>query len=131
MAPSVKVQIQNESLMRFAVHRAIMRGAHGGVTALRRSLSDTVGSGKHYGTLPNSSSAPGEYPTKQTGELLDSIGMQVQGEGEVGIGIIRATEAMRKLEFDMPSEGGRAPISKAFYDESVRAEILAAIRSGL
>lgn len=118
----VKLQLRAQSAMR--------QGAYSGVTKLRERLSDTFGSGRSYRGLPNPSSAPDEYPTRQSGHLLDTIGMQLVSEGNYQVGLINATQAMYKLEFEPPSEGGRAPINKAFNDADIRAAILEGVRNG-
>lgn len=60
------------------VAAAALEVALAGATATaqdaRRRVETQVGTGVHYPGLPNQSSAPGESPVNQTGDLLGTIG---------------------------------------------------------
>ncbi len=49
------------------------------VKRVRDGIVSGAKSGKHYASMPNQSSAPGEYSANQTGDLLNSIGYRMSG----------------------------------------------------
>lgn len=128
--PDVKVTI-DKTLIEFRAHKAIRLAALGATNELRSILSNTMGHGRRYKNLPNPASAPDEYPVKQSGKLLDSIGFEVVSNGYCVVGIMGASEDLFKLEFEPPSDGGRAPIARAFNDERVHSAMRAAIERGI
>ena len=108
--------MENEAKARAMTREAMNRQLKAGADLLRRNLSSTSGSGIQYPNLPNRSSAPGEYPTMQTGELRDGVGWEATPTG----GIIFIEDDLGKLiglEFSAPSEGGRAPMRMFITDE--------------
>ena len=58
-----------------AQHKKLMEeAALEGAAKLEANLSSTSGSGVKYPSLPHRSSAPGEFPVKQSGALMREIG---------------------------------------------------------
>ena len=49
--------------------------------------------GVKYSNLPNRSSAPDEAPAKQSGDLADSMGFQMQGAFKVQVGATAVSDA--------------------------------------
>ncbi|MGL5005371.1 MAG: hypothetical protein ACRDAM_20800 [Casimicrobium sp.] len=64
------------------------------------------GSGEKYAGLPNRSSAPGEYPARQSGELVNSIDARALTPLRFGIGSFNAPDHAYWLEFDPPGAPG-------------------------
>lgn len=93
--------------------------------ALRDELSsETHGTGIHWPTLPNRSSAPGEMPVKQSGALAEGVGIADDTSSATGVKVVidDDLEKLVDLEFAPPSvnpndppfgtreSGGRAPM---------------------
>lgn len=105
----------------------VEEGARTGAKTLKE-FSSQSGGGIHWDHLPNRSSAPGEYPAKQTGTLLRKIQMRKVSFMEARYGIVKAGEAQFNLEFFPTSMGGRAPLKKSAHDPKMHEAIKAAIR---
>ena len=86
------------------------------------------GSGAQYPGQPNRSSAEGEYPAEQTGQLRDSIGARRAGELRVEFGsIIDPPDHNLDLHFKPPDQGGRPYMDDALYDRDIHAAIKEAL----
>lgn len=118
------------ALMR-ARHRKLMaEAALAAAEKLEENLNSSEhGTGVHYARLPFRSSAPGEYPVKQSGELVAGVGA-AQGDGTAAQVVIEDTLGkLLGLEFSPPSDnpnqpgtpkrasGGRAPMWTTMNDE--------------
>ena len=66
---------------RKAIRRGSIRNARGMVKILKEGLQNPPKSGVKYKSLPNKSSAPGEYPATQSGTLLKSVKSRSVGLG--------------------------------------------------
>lgn len=112
-----------------ARHKTLMQeAALEGAVDLERNLSSTQGTGVHWSGLPNRSSAPGEYPVRQSGQLQSGVGVE-EGNGTAAEVVIRDDLGkLLGLEFSPPSSnpnqpgtpnrrsGGRAPMWETFTD---------------
>lgn len=90
---------------------------------------DQPGSGKHHEGNPNPSSAEGEYPAVQTGELLSSIDVQQVDYRtfEIGSFANRSREGFEhavELESRPPSQGGRPFLEMVMADPDFRKTLL-------
>lgn len=107
----------------------INRGAANAADQLKGDLS-RAGSGIHWPGNPNRSSAPGEYPARQTGELADSIGWRPAGPLLAEVGALNNPPAWAAyLEFQPvstrePGSGIRAWATKASLDPAFQAAFL-------
>ncbi|MGL5005441.1 MAG: hypothetical protein ACRDAM_21155 [Casimicrobium sp.] len=93
---------------------------------------DQPGSGVKYSSLPNRSSAPGEYPARQSGELINSIDAREIALASFGVGSFNAPDQAWYLEFDPPGAPGferstdsgvRQWLSRTMEDAEVQAAI--------
>jgi len=121
-------------------HKHLMReAALEGAVDLEANLSSTDGSGVQYPSLPHRSSAPGEYPTLQSGALRSGVGVE-EGPGTQAEVVIRDDLGkLLGLEFSPPSSnpnqpgtpkrasGGRAPMWETFTDGQTIADMNQAI----
>jgi len=119
------------ALMR-ARHRKLMaEAALAGAAKLEENLNSSEhGTGVQYARLPFRSSAPGEYPVKQSGELVAGVGAAQEGAGTTAKVVIEDTLGkLLGLEFSPPSKnpnqpgtpkrksGGRAPMWTTMTDQ--------------
>ena len=120
--------------------RLLEEAALAGALQLEENLNSTMGTGVQYPFLPNRSSAPGEYPTFQTGALRRGVGAE-RGPGITSLVVIHdARGKLLGLEFSPPSEnpnrvgaprrhsGGRAMVWRTMSDADTHARMLAAMR---
>lgn len=111
-----------EGLMDARVLRLMGAAALEGAVILEANLGSTSGGGVQYPNLPNRSSAPGEFPTRQSGELQSGVTAE-QGAGlDARVVIHDDPGKLLGLEFSPPSKnpnqpgtpkrhsGGRAPM---------------------
>lgn len=110
-------------LQRRLQQRAV-HAAHEAAEVLRAKLGGE-GSGVHYAGLPRRSSAPGEYPAKQTGELQASVGSRPR-KGGAEFGLLDAPPYTAALHFKPPAAGGRPVMDMALADDDIQR----AVRSG-
>ena len=108
-----------------------LKGAEAGAEVLRDKLSQE-GSGRHHGGQPNRSSAPGEYPALQTGDLRDSIAPQEVGDLHARFGPLAnpPPEAVL-MQVLPPDQGGRPYLDLAYADEDVRDAVLRGVKDEL
>lgn len=105
---------------------------------LKEKLSG-AGSGLHHPGLPNPSSAPGEYPAEQSGDLLACIGVQSTGPAQYEVGALNSVAPVPAeawaLEYPSPPSspitrqsphGARPWLSKALGDEELHDRLRAA-----
>lgn len=106
-----------------------LKGAEAGAEVLRDKLSQE-GSGRHHGGQPNRSSAPGEYPALQTGDLRDSIAAQEAGDLRARFGALNdpPPEALF-MQVLPPDQGGRPYLDLAYADEDVRDAVRRGVRN--
>lgn len=106
---------------------------------LKEKLSGP-GSGTHHPGLPNPSSAPGEYPAEQSGDLVRSIGHEAVDAFHQRAGALNSVAPVPVeafvLEFPSPpsspvkrstQHGARPWISKARLDSELRQRLREAI----
>lgn len=95
------------------------------------------GSGVQWPGQPNPSSAPGEYPAEQSGDLVGSLDAREVGPLHWQAGAFEAPPEAFWLEFPPPpgspfakktGYGARPWISKAFNDAELHARILQSLR---
>lgn len=105
-----------------------LEGAQAGAVVLRDKLSQE-GSGIHHPGLPRRSSAQGEYPAMQTGDLRDSVAARPAGVMRAEFGAINdpPPEAYY-MQILPPDQGGRDYMGLAYGDEDIRAAVLNAVR---
>lgn len=87
------------------------------------------GEGVHHEGNPYPSSAVGDYPTFQTGALMESLDVRQSGPLEFQIGFFsdmnaEGFEHAVELESRPPEQGGRYPIMKAWGDPEFRKAVL-------
>lgn len=114
-----------------ARHKRLMEAAaEEAAVALTENLSSTThGTGVHWGTLPHRSSAPGEYPVMQSGDLRDGVTSESTDGTAAKVVIEDDLEKLIQLEFAPPSDnpntpravatgvsGGRAPMWMTMTD---------------
>ena len=107
-----------------------LKMAEVGADVLRENLSAGSRSGRQYPDLPRRSSAPGEMPQEQTGELK---GMVESGKTENGayFGLVPKSAAQREkalnLELGAPSQNliARAPVRRTALDPRTLAKMRA------
>ena len=108
--------------------------AHAAVDYLRAAMNKP-GNGTKWPTLPNTSSAPGEYPAVQSRKLLDSLAVQ-QVAGEWHFGAFNAPPEAWALEYPTPpgspitrqsAHGARPWLSKLLGDPVAHAAIWASL----
>jgi hypothetical protein len=103
------------ALMDAQFSRAEAAGAQAAATFLAEKL-DQPGTGKQWPGLPNISSAPGQYPAKQSGALLASIKAR-QVNGVWFWGSFNTPPEGFYLEYPKPGDSGARPwMSKALSD---------------
>jgi len=100
-------------------------GAQEAAAFLREKLNQP-GSGNKWPGLPNTSSAPGEYPAKQSGKLLDSIDAQPLGQFWA-FGSFNAPPEAWGLEYPAPGHVARPWLSKALADPELRERVFHAM----
>lgn len=111
-----------------------------GAAQLHDNLSSTQGTGVQYPLLPNRSSAPDEYPTRQSGALQRGVGVEA-GPGITSLVVVKDERGkLLGLEFSPPSEnpnregspsrhsGGRAMVWRTMSDAETHARMLDAMR---
>ena len=104
-----------------------LAGAQGGAEVLAEKLSGP-GSGRQYPGLPNRSSAEGEYPAEQEGDLLGSVDAQPAGEAAAVFGLINNPPAHAiALHSRPPDMGGRPVMDDARHDRDIHRAILQGI----
>ena len=99
----------NPALLRAVVERlatpVLKRASEAAADKMRANLSGSRTGIKHARLL-NTSSAPGEYPAKQSGDLYYSIDSRQIGFCLFGVGSWNAPPEAFKLEFDPPGFPG-------------------------
>lgn len=100
-------------------------GAEEAAGFLREKL-DQPGTGNKWPGLPNTSSAPGEYPAFQRGKLLDSIDAQPSGQFWA-FGSFNAPPEAFGLEYPAPGRVARPWLSKALSDFELRERVFEAM----
>lgn len=117
-----------------ARHKLLMEeAAAAAANVLADNLDQTQGSGIKYPRLPNRSSAPGEFPVRQSGALLRGVKHE-SGEGtSAQVAIYDDPGKLLGLEFSPPStnpnqpgtpsrtSGGRAPVWETMTDTQTHA----------
>lgn len=104
-----------------------LAGAQGGAGVLAEKLSGP-GSGRHHAGLPNRSSAEGEYPAEQEGDLLGSIDARPAGEGAALFGPINnPPDHLHALHSRSPDMGGRPFMDDARHDRDIHRAIVEGI----
>lgn len=104
-----------------------LKGAGAAVEVAQDKLTGP-GSGRQYPGLPNRSSAEGEYPAEQSGDLRDSMAAEAVGEGRALFGPIHNPPPyVRDLHFKPPSDGGRPFMDDLFYDRDIHRAVRAAV----
>lgn len=105
----------------------LQRGKAAGVDKLfdefKERLSTPVSGDEEAGVEPRRS-LPGEYPRKDSGELVKSL-----YKAENGVGA--TAEHVIYLEFKTPEEGGRQPFAMAAADEDLWREVALAVVKGI
>lgn len=100
-----------ERLMRERQQRMLSLAAQEAAGYLELRLSSTSGTGIHWAGLPHRSSAPGEYPVRQFGDLMRGVGHDPAPE-YAGPAIVYIKGEMGKLaglEFAPPSPNPNTP----------------------
>lgn len=96
-----------------------LKGAQAASEVLREKLGQ-AGSGQQWPGLPRPSSAVGEYPARQTGELQESIDAREAREMRAEFGAIQnPPDYAAALHFKPPDDGGRPFMDFALHDEEV------------
>lgn len=88
------------------------------------------GSGEKHAGLPRRSSAPGEYPAEQRGDLRESVGHRAAGEMGAEFGLIDAPEHAAHLHFKPPQAGGRPVMDMALADDDIQRAVQAGFKDG-
>lgn len=102
-------------------------GAAVAAEVIREHIQAGPRSGVHWPDMPRRSSAPGEYPQEQTGDLLRSVGVEHERPTEYVVGSVdNPPPEAAKLEFTPVFYGGRHWLSKAMEDVQTHALMLAA-----
>lgn len=127
---SVTPNPQLRDLMRRRHARLMAAAADEGADIVQANLSSgSHGEGVHYARLPNRSSAEGQMPVKQSGDLAAGVTSgQEPGETRASVIINDDLGKLLGLEFSPPStnpnqpgtpqrhSGGRAPMWETFTD---------------
>ena len=99
-----------------SVDSVVNRAAEASADQLRENVSAGARTGIHYPWMPRRSSAPGEFPQQQSGNLLESVGVANPRfhaglqEFEYAVGFFG--EDMQKLEeLEFTGPGKRAPLT--------------------
>ena len=135
---SFKLDPSFKTAYRQAVSEALDKAASAGSAHLAENLSGTEGSGVHYPGLPNRSSAEGEYPVQQSGELHAGVDWQPTNDPMLKEVFIAGNDEgkLLGLEFSPPSQnpnregapkrtsGGRAPMWRTFSDPQTHERML-------
>ena len=108
---------------------AALRGAQAAADKLHEKLSGE-GSGVKYSGLPRRSSAEGEYPAEQKGDLLRSIKARPDPKrpGFAEWGSIDGPAFVTALHFKAPDAGGRPFMDDALQDRDIHQAVLDAVR---
>lgn len=137
---SVQLNPQLEALMTARHKQLLAAAASEGADILQENLSSgSHGTGVHYPRLPNRSSAEGQMPVTQSGDLAEGVtsvqtdtGAQVVIEDDMG--------KLLGLEFSPPStnpnqpgtpkrtSGGRAPMFETMMDDRTQEAMADAMR---
>ncbi len=104
----------------------IERAAKKGAEILKANVGSTShGAGRKYSNLPNVSSAPGQFPVRQEGDLEASVQANPSNDPlvwEVGF-FGEPLSKLLNLEFAPSSQGGRQPLARVFEDNAVLEEM--------
>jgi hypothetical protein len=107
---------------------AFERGAIALLGRLEQNIQAGERSGIHHPENPRQSSAPGEYPQEQTGDLLNSLDFRVISNTRVEVGAINnPPEYAVDLETFPEDQGGRRFLTRTVEE----AETRDAIREGM
>lgn len=109
------------------LRRVTMAAAKGGAAELREKLSG-AGSGTHHPGQPNPSSAEGEYPAEQQGDLRDSIKPVPLGGTRSAFGSVDGPGYVLALHYKPPGEGGRPFLDDAKHDRGIHRAMLDQVR---
>lgn len=99
---------------------------------LRENVSQTSGGrGTHHSGLPNRSSAPGQYPVKQSGSLAESVDARATTDRLVHqVGFFgEDSKKLLALEFGSRDMSERAPLARTAQDNDTREVMLKAAKS--
>lgn len=107
-----------------------LRAAQAAAEVLKAKLGQP-GSGTHYTGQPNPSSAAGEYPAKQTGDLQASISARPRARpGFAEFGSTSGPPEAQLLHFKPPDKGGRPFMNMALVDPEIHAAVLKSMKGG-
>ena len=110
-----------EAVIRKRSNRAVEVAANTAAAILRENLSG-AGTGIFWPGNRVPSSVPGEFPARQTGDLVGSIRVYRAGPATMAIAVGGEAEKIETLEFGSPEEGGRPFFSRTLEDpETFRA----------
>lgn len=127
---SIELDVALEANMTIRENHLMHTAALEGSLILEANLGSTQGSGVHWPLLPHRSSAPGEYPVKQTGRLQAGVTFEADPSSPTGARVVIHDDLQKliDLEFAPPSDnpnpvpfatrdtGGRAPMHMTFTD---------------
>ncbi|WP_161881940.1 hypothetical protein [Deinococcus alpinitundrae] len=119
---------ENPQLRAMLLARAALAekaGAEEAAAFLREKL-EGAGTGNKWPGLPNTSSAPGEYPAEQSGKLLKSIDAQPMGQFWA-FGSFNAPVEAFALEYPAPGRTARPWLSKMLADPDARERVMHAM----
>jgi hypothetical protein len=106
------------------LHKRLEAGALELGIVLEENLSAGSRSGTQYPSLPRRSSAPGEYPQEQTGQLISGVFVEPTADPLVfEVGIEDDAGKLMGLEFEAPSQGGRAPLRRTITDAKTHQRV--------
>jgi len=119
------------NIVRAQAERVIYHVANRSAEVLREQLSAGVRTGRFHSMLPRQSSALGEYPQEQTGELVRSVQAVKVNASTYAVGFVNIDQdKVLELEFGTPQQGGRAPLAmhmRDFDTANARFEILKSV----
>jgi hypothetical protein len=122
----------NELALRAAIQRtgnaALQRSANAGASALRKNLELGQRSGIQHEFLPNRSSAPGEFPQYQSGDLYNSVSAHQLGNLRFNLGYANTPGYAVELEYRPETRGGRPALFMTFYSKEVQNQMTQAAR---
>ncbi len=113
-----------------ALQIMLREAATAGMDRLKDNVSGQGRTGIKYAHLPYRSSAPGEYPTEQEGDLLNDVGFSQTSDPLTWlVGFFGPDQGKYEaLEFLPESEGGRQPLAMTAEDPATHEEMLAAMK---
>lgn len=115
-----------DSILFAFVERTVSEALEHRATIGAARLHDNLGqpgSGVKYPTLPNVSSAKGEFPAEQSGDLRGSVDAWPIAWHSYAMGLRDAPEHAIYLEYLPPSMGGRNFMWRTFNDPATWKEM--------